>query len=1031
MMKKMIDFFIDRPLIVNVLTVMIVIVGLFSIYSLQKETFPQVDFDIITINTVYSGSSSEDVEKLVTISIERKLKGIDGVKKINAVSLENSSIITIEVEADADLDEVMDDVKTAVDSVDDLPDGADVPLIKSRNNKQRGAIKVALYGAEYNKLRYAAKMLRDRLELLRPVAQVELDGYDIDEIRIEINPDKLNSFELTFGEVSSAVSDRNLNLSAGKIEQFNRDIIVRTVAEFKSVSDIEKVIIRSNSDGSQVIVSDIATVVRKPSKDAILHRSQGERAIFLSVKTKQSANVIESANLIKETSIKFLTSDKHNDVKYRFTDDMSYYVKRRLNILKNNGILGMFLVFICLMLFLNFRTSVVTSLGAPLAFLISFSFMYWFGLSINLISMFALILVLGMLVDDSIIVSEHFYQKIEKGMPPKLAAKEAAYETVKPVFATVITTMVAFGALFFMGGIMGKFLWSVPAVVIVCLFASLLECFFILPSHLADFCYITKEEITERVPRWYDKMYDIYGKWLKVFLKRPFKVFFSFILVFVISIFVAKQTRFELFPGDDVRTVFLTLKGEVGTPLSKTNEVIAKIEESAFKYIKKEELDQIRSIVGLQVASAHRFKRGSHYGSLIIYLTPPNERDRSTDDIINMIKKDIAPKIPGYEISINKAQGGPPKGKPVEIELTGNNLSELNDLAKKVKKELAKVKGVTSTEIDFEEGKLQYVAKINNYDAKRLGLTTRQIAFELRRALSGDSITEIRESDEDIEVKLMLDDKSRSEKSTLSKLFVINSQGRRIPLSRVVSFHEAPGAFVIRRLNRKRVISISGSLDKEITTPLKIVKTFESKVKSLVAGYPEIDYRFGGENENTKESMQGLMKAGVIAFMAIFFILVTMFSSLGQPIVIMSAIPLGLIGVIFTFFIMGKSLGFMALMGVVGLIGVVVNDSIVLVNFTNIKRETNENLFEAIYEASLSRFRPVILTTFTTVAGLLPVAHAPGGDPFIKPMAMSFAWGLLFATAVTLIFIPCNYLCKNSGFLVRSLGQINREGWQT
>lgn len=1005
----MIDFFIERPLIVNVLTVIIILVGLLSLYTLQKETFPQVDFDVITITTVYPGSSSEDVEKLVTISIERNLKGIDGIKKLNAISLENTSVITLEVEAEADLDDVLDDIKTAVDTVDDLPVDAETPIIKSRNNKQRGVIKIALYGAEYDKLRQSAKVLRDRLELLKPVAQVELDGYDVDEIAIEINPDKLNAFDLTFSEVSTAVADRNFTLSAGKIETPKADIIVRTVAEYRNVLDIEEVIIRSNTDGSQIKVKDIATVTRRPTKDAVLHRSQGERAIFLSVKTKQSANVINSANKIKQKVSDVLSSGKYNDVKYRFTDDMSYYVVRRLDILKNNGIVGLLLVFVCLTMFLNIRTSIVTSLGAPIAFMISFVVMNWFGLSINLISMFALILVLGMLVDDSIIVAEHFYQKIEKGMPPKLAAKQAAYETVKPVIATILTTMVAFGALFFMGGIMGKFLWSVPAVVIVCLLGSLFECFFILPSHLADFCSVSKEKLTEKKSRWYDKMYHYYGKSLKFFLHRPFKVFCSFFLVFLMSLGVAKYTKFELFPGDDVRTVFLTLKGEVGVPLERTNEAVMKIEQSAFKLIRKEELDQVRSAVGLFVAGGHGLKSGSHYGSLILYLTPPNERERSTDDIINMIKKDIAPQVPGYELGINKAEGGPPKGKPVEIELTGGSLKELNVLAKKVQQELRKVKGVTSTELDYEEGKKQFVAKINSYDARRLGLTTKQIAFELRRALSGDSLTEIRESDEDIEVKVMLDEESKSKISSLEKLFIINTQGRRIPLSRVVSFVQGPGAFVIRRLNRKRVISVSGSLDKELTSPLQVVKDFSPTVKKLLLGHPDVDYLFAGENENTKESMQGLLKAGIIAFMAIFFILVAMFGSLGQPVVIMSAIPLGLTGVIFTFFIFGKALGFMAFMGVVGLIGVVVNDSIVLVNFINVKRLETENLFDAIYEASLSRFRAVILTTFTTVAGLLPVAHTPGGDPFIKPMAMSFAWGLLFATAVTLVFIPCNY----------------------
>lgn len=1002
----------------NLLTVMILLVGGIALYGLQKETFPQVEFDVILVRTGYPGSSSEDVEKLVTIPLEREIKTVNGIKELNALSAEGSSIIYLEVEPDADLDEVLEDTKNAIDAVDDLPDDATVPIVTSLDNKQRGILKVTLTGPDYNKLRGISKKLRDRVEAVNGIALVNLDGYRIDEIRIEVNPELMNRYEVTVGEVYSAVQRRNLNLSGGTIEDPEGDIIVRTVAEFETLEDIENVVVVSNTSGRKVLIKDVAKVIRGPAENGIRQRSNGEQAIFLDVKARESADILDTTDKVKSVTEKFFASNSFPDVKFRYTDDLSYYVKRRLNILKDNGLVGMALVFITLLLFLNARTSFITSMGAPIAFMVAFLIMDMMGISVNLISMFALILVLGMLVDDSIIVAEYYYQQLEAGLPPHEAARKAAWQTIKPVTATIATTMVAFGSLFFMGGIMGKFLWPVPAVVIICLVASLLECFFILPSHLADFCRLSEKE---KGRRWYDSLTDFYGMLLQKFLKRPWIILVTFFFILVGSMFMATKMDFELFPGDDVRTVFLQIKGKVGSPLDATDKAVMKLEKMVLAELKEEELEQVKAQVGV-LRGDNGNKTGSHYGSLIIYITPPGERERSTDELLNIMTEKAEKLIPDYVVTTKKIQGGPPKGKPVDIQLTSDSLSDLKKASVLVRDALAKEKGIVAPEIDFEEGKEQVVIQVNDGEARRLGLTTQQIALEVRRVLSGDSVTEIRESEEDIEIKLFFNDDARTKVESLMLLHLVNTQGRRIPLNRVVKLETQPGAFVIRRLNRKRIISVTADIDKKVTTPVKVAKTFSPQVKSLLSSVPSVDYKFGGENEDTKESMVRLLKSGVMALGAIFIILVVMFNSLMHPIVVMAAIPLGLIGVIWTFKIAGQALGFMALMGVVALIGVVVNDSIVLVTFINEKREEyGDDIAKAVFEASKGRFRAVILTTVTTVAGLIPIAHPTvskilsfgantDSDPFIQPMALSFAWGLFFASLVTLFFIPCNYL---------------------
>lgn len=991
------------------------VVGGLTLWSLQKEIFPKVEFDVVVINTIYPGSSPEDVEKLVSIPIERSLKSVNGIKTLNSMSSEGLSTVFVEVDPDYLLDDVFSDIKNAVDTVNDFPDDVDRPVITKPNSSERSVITIALSSdvTPYKELRTLSKRLRDRLEREKRISRVSLGGYLQDEVRVRIDLDKMNQFELTSAEVAVAIQGRNLNLSAGKLEQGNREIFIRTVAEFIEVKDIANIVVRSNSTGNSVKISDFAEVVRVPAKATVLERAEGRPAIFLSLSVSEKADILSSVRLIKKVTDKFLKKERkahsiYVDVKSNYINDLSYYVKRRLNVLKNNGMTGMILVFFALMLFLNFKTSVITSLGAPLAFMMAFIFMDASGMSLNLITMFALILVLGMLVDDSIIVAEQFYQKLEKGIDAKRAAREAAMETFYPVLSTVLTTIVAFSSLFFMGGIMGKFLWAVPVVVIIALAGSLLECFIILPSHLADFVK-SKPEDAEKT-RWYQPLLNLYKKSLRLSLKMPGVTLFLFIVALGGTLALISLMRFELFPGDDVRIAYISVKGPVGVTLNETDKQVAKLEKLVMEKVKKNELDHLVANVG-KLQEQQRSKTGNQYGQVILFLTEPTERERGTDEIIvdltSALKKVINP---NYEFAIRKVQGGPPKGKAFEIEFAGDSLDNVLSIAQNTQQMLKKLDGVTSADIDFETGKEQIVVDVNDEEARRLGLSTKTIATELRTILGENSVTEIRESDEDIDVKIFLGDDAKADQDILKKIYVLNTQGKRILISRVASFEKVSSPFVIRRLDRKRVISVSGTLDKRKISPIQLVKQVRPDIDKLLENYPDIFVTYGGENKDTQESMLGLAKAALISLGMIFFILVVMFSSLAQPIIVMMAIPFGMGGVILTFFLFGQPLGFMAAMGAVALTGVVVNDSIVLVNFINVKRQEIGNIYLAIYEASSSRFRAVILTTLTTVAGLLPIAHATGGDPFLKPMALSFAYGLLFSTAVTLVFIPILYL---------------------
>lgn len=1005
-MKKIIDYFVDNSVVVNLLTILIVIMGTFSIYSLNKETFPNIDFNYVIIRNIFPGTAPEDVEKLLTLDVERALKEVDGIEELNAMSSEGGAIISMKVDPEYDTDEVLQEVKDAMDQLSDLPDDVEEPIITKATNKHRGIMNVALFGDNEWVLREKAKKIRDILELDSRITAANLTGYRDEQIDIQVKEQMLSRYDMSLGEIVMAIRDRQTNISAGNIKNPIREKLIRTLVENETVEQIESVVVRSNDLGDTIRVKDVA-VVSKVLKDKTREdRASKELAIFVEVFTKSSADVLESAEFIKNT---FKEQSEKLDVKHKIYNDFSFYVKRRLGVLTQNGIQGIFLVTICLLLFMNMRVSIITALGAPFAFLVAFALMDSFGITINLISMFGLIMVLGMLVDDSIIVSEQYYQNLEGGLDPKEAAKKAAKDTLAPVTATVLTTMVAFGALFYMEGIMGKFLWSVPAVVIIALAASWIECFIILPGHLADFASKVKKEDFEKT-RWYKPWQDFYTKSLTWAMKHAKTTVIGFVVLFILSIITIFTMRFELFPSDDVTNITVNIKGAVGTPFEVTNKELLKIESLAYGELKEDEVSGIRAITGHQSFKGGRSKSGSHYGSLFIELTMQDFRERRTKDIVKALSEKIKKVInKNYQYSVDLQKNGPPQGKPVSVDLYGNSLSDLLKASNKLKSFLIEKEGIISAELDYEIGKKQIIVKINETEARRLGVSNKQIALELRRAFEGETATTIKRSDEDIDVLVRLSESSRKSDDVLKTIRVANSQGRRVPLTKLASFEEVTGAYVIRRFNRKRVMTVSGDVDLKKTTSVKMTKDITPFVKELVKKYPGLTYSMGGESKDTAESLASFKKALIASMFIIFIMLVVQFSSTAQPIIIMSAIPFGLIGVVASFKILGLPIGFMALMGMLGLVGVVINDSIVLVTFINRTLEKEGHTLEALIKATVTRFRPVILTTVTTVAGLLPVAHAPGGDPFLKPMATSFAYGLLFSSAITLLFVPACY----------------------
>lgn len=1015
-MKKVIDYFVDNTVIVNLITILIIVLGGFSIYSLNKEVFPNVDFNFITIRATYTGAAAEDVEKLVTIEIERELKEVVGIEELNALSAEGASIVSLKIDPDYDVDEVLTEVRDALsDLASKVPDDVDTPIITKATNRQRGLIQFAIFGKPEDELRKDAKYVRDTFERYSALSGVTMEGYRDEQFDVRVKSEMLKRYDVTLTQIMTAIRDRQVNITAGSIKDPKREKLVRTLVENETVESLENVVVLSNDVGNAVKVKDLATVRRILEEPEREDRADSQLAIFLSVQSKSKADVIQTTNMLK-TRIAEMAEVR--GFKFKEFNDLSFYVKRRLSILTQNGVQGIFLVLLCLMAFMNFRVSLITALGAPFAFLVAFSMMDSFDITMNLISMFGLILVLGMLVDDSIIVAEQYYQYLEKGMDPKAAAKKAAFDTLAPVTSTVVTTMVAFGSLFYMEGIMGKFLWPVPAVVIICLIASWVECFLILPGHLLDFASKTKN--VEKV-RWYEPLRVFYENSLRFALQHGKTTLFVFVGLFILALGTARKMRFELFPADDVTYAYLNIKGPVGSPFSKTNDILKQMEQVIIEKIQPGEMKAYRTITGYQWSKGATPRRGDHYGSIFIELTMQDFRERKTDVILKEVSEAAEKFVGDYVFSLEKIKNGPPSGKPVNVEIFSDSLEDLKKASAKIKSHLDAMPEMISSEIDYEVGKRQIIVDIDESEARRLGVSNLQIAMELRNALEGLVATTIKKSDEDVDVVVRLEEKETESESILRQMKVMNNQGRLIPLTRMATFKEREGAFIIRRFKGQRAFAISGEVDRLKSTSVEVNQKIKPFLEKLMLEYNDMNFTLSGENKDTQDSLQSFKKALVASMFLIFIILVVQFSSLAQPVIIMTAIPFGFIGVVGAFLIFGLPIGFMALMGMLGLVGVVINDSIVLVTFINRYIQEHGFNIESLVKASQSRFRPVILTTFTTVVGLLPVAHMPGGDPFLKPMATSFAYGLLFSTTITLIFVPtCYYFYMK--FKVRKKG---------
>ncbi len=1013
-MTPLIRFFVERGLLVNLVSVGIMLLGLFAAFEINREAFPNVNLDQIQISVNYPGATPEEVERLVITPIEQEIKALNGIDKMISVSFPGSGTITLELDPDAsNRDRITSDVQLAVDRADlpdDLPrqpyvleiDGTVFPVI-------RLAVSAPVSPVEL-------KRLGDRIEQdllnLKGVAMVQRPGDRKTELRVVVDPEKMRRHRVSIGQIAELLRSWNVNAPVGELDTETGQKALRIVGEFKDPQDVAELVLRANDRGDVLRLGDIATIEESLANARILYNVSGENALSMIVLKKTEADIIEVVDRIK-AYLEEVPDLYGEQVHVKTFEDFSRFTRMRLEVLTNNGAVGILLVFLSLFLFLRPSVAITTTWGLPIVFFGGLYILYLSGITLNLISMLGFIMVLGMMVDDAIIIGENITYHMEKGMKPLDAAVKGAVELIGPVTTTVATTIVAFLPLLFMSGIIGKFIVSIPLVVILMLFLSLLESFFILPSHVAHVAHPHKHP-QERA--WIVALENGYAKLLKVALKMRWLTVLVSIAMLAGALWLAKtQMSFQLFPPAGVDQYILRITAPSGITLEQMQKRLLEVDEVVRASIDPDYLEATIITTGQIALDAGDplTQRGSRYGQIRVLYTPAVSRpEHDAMDDMHRLSKMLPPRFPDLKIAFTEIKGGPPTGRPLEVEIAAKDNGEGEAAARRLMAFLERVDGVTSVESGLQRGDDELHIVLDRELAAWAGVNLATAASHLRAAVDGLVVTTLRRGTEEIDVTIHFPDYGKEQLERVRRVEIPNQRGGLVPLAKIARFEQHPGYSTIRHKAGVRVVTVTANIDTDRITSVEINRLVKKKEPEWLGEVRGVTVNYGGEEEKNEESVRDLMFSFLFAIVGIFFILAIQFNSLGFPLIVLLAIPFGAIGIIVSFYLHDllwkpMPLSFFALMGMVALSGVVVNSALVLLVFVQRAMEQGVAWRDAIIQAGRRRLRAVILTAATTVFGLLPTAYGWGGmDPFVSPMALALASGLAFATVITLLAIP-------------------------
>ena len=994
-MESFLNFFARQKKFALVFTFSVIAVGLLTLQDIRRDMFPAVDFEIMSITTGYPSASPEDVEKGVTDVVESALQNLDGIDSFTSSSREGVSSVIVQLSQEIDdVQTLKADIRSAMSGLS-LPDEVDDPRVIDWNTAQFPILQINIDGSQidYEQARDITDELEKHLSVIKGVAKVDKKGYLDKELQIRLNADKLNQYQISADQVKNAISSRNARFTVGDNNAGDQRKNIVILTEYQDISEIENVVIKSVFGGPVVRVKDVANIVRGDAREADIIRVNGTKGFVLSVKKQKHADVIRTVDLLR-AKVEELQKTYPQELRIFFTHDQSEVVRNRLDIVTKNGIVGLVLVLIVLGAFLSFKTAFWVAVSLPVSLLGTVALLGIAGETINLVSLAAMILVLGIVVDDSIIIAESIHHYKVKGNNIYENVVTGFKRVIMPVITTILTSILAMSSMFLMTGTMGKFIYLIPIVVIFALTFSFLEVSLALPAHLAGIKSEKQKTWFQPFERWFENMVVKILAW-RYWVVAFFSALFGFSLWFAIV-----HMPFTLFPSQGSDAIHGFMEAPTGSSSSYTEGLVAQVEDIIIEQA-GDDLNYLTSDIGSWF---------TNQAEITISLIPSSDRERGAQEIVELIYAQVD-KIEGIEVHFNVERPGPPTGEDLEINLVSSNNAQRLAAANAVADILDSFDGVDSIERNDKDGKVR-IETVLDFDAmSELGVDYMQVYRHLRLIYSGLDVTNVRFDEKEISVRIYLGEKDYSE-VYITETKVMNNQGRLIPMSQFSKIREIAGEPDLNHFDGERSVSITASVEDGVATPQGIMEAVIQQL-DIANNYPEVRLISEGGAKEMTESMDSFRNAFIMSIFGVFLLLMLLFNSWSQPMLVISSIPFSLIGVIWAFYFHGETLSFFAVMGSLALIGVIVNDSLVMVshlNYIKAKKALNENAFNWIAKGSKDRLRAVVLTSLTTLAGVLPLAYGIGGvDYLLQPMVLALGYGLLFGTVTTLILLPCLY----------------------
>ncbi|MFP2997155.1 efflux RND transporter permease subunit [Spongiivirga sp. MCCC 1A20706] len=1026
-MRKLISYFIKYHVAVNVIVIAFAVFGIFGALSLNSSFFPLTDSKNISINITYPGASPQEVEEGIVLKIEDNLKGLEGVDRVTSVSRENSGNINVEIEKGEDIDFMLLEVKNAVDRVPTFPTGME-PLVVSKLEAVRPTITFAISGENIplTTLKQIGRQVENDLRAIDGISQINITGYPDEEIEIAVNEGSLLAYNISFNEVSQAVSRSNILTTGGTIKTNDEEYLIRANNRAYYGDELSNIIVRADASGTTVRLKDVASIRDRFSETANASFYDGNPSVSVTITSTNTEDLIGAADKVKEYIEDF--NIKYNNVQLNVVSDASTTLVQRTELLTENAIIGMILVLIFLSLFLNTRLAFWVAFGLPVAFLGMFMLAPFFNVTINVLSLFGMIIVIGILVDDGIVIAENIYQHYEKGKKPIQAAIDGTMEVIPPIVSAIITTILAFGIFLFLDGRIGDFFGEVSVIVILTLGVSLIEALIILPAHLAHSKALRQDgkkptttigkifgklryinTFGDKIMRWLrDKMYSPV---LRFSLENKFFTFSLFIVFVVLTVgsFGGGIIRGAFFPQIASDRVAVTLNMPNGTNEKVTESIISFIEEKAIE-VNKELTDEYLAGTGnvLYQNIVKNIGPGSATASLSINLLPGEDRPDNLPSslVTNRLREKVGPII-GVE-SLVFGSGGNFGGSPVSVSLLGNNINELK-AAKKELKALFESNSQLKDIVDNDPAGIKEISIELKENAYLLGLSLRDVMAQVRAGFFGAQAQRFQRGQDEIRVWVRYDRSNRSSITDLDDMRIVTPAGQRIPLAEIANYTIERGNVAINHLNSQQEIQVSADLkDPKNSNLTEILAEIKQVVEEdILVKYPTITPSFEGQNRERNKLMDSLGPVGLIVLLLIYITIAFTFRSYSQPFLLLLLVPFSLPAVAWGHWIHGFPVNILSMLGIIALIGIMVNDGLVLIGKFNSNLRSGMTFDTAIYEAGRSRFRAIFLTSITTIAGLAPLIFETSRQAqFLIPMAISIAYGIGFATVLTLILMP-------------------------